>query len=155
MLKNDIAEVSGEQIGEHLRTIIRSNTRVLALAWVHSNNGLKIPVRAIADLVAEENGGRAEADRVLLCIDGVYGVGNQDENFDAVGCDVLMTSCHKWLFGPRGAGVVVSRREAWCACRPTSPSFIEDGVLSAWISGETPGGGREIHVPQRLGRLSA
>lgn len=139
-LYDDIADVSGDQMVERLRREVRSNTRVLALTWVHSSNGLKIPVRAIADMVADANRGRDEDDRLLLCIDGVHGVGNQDEDFDHLGCDFLMTSCHKWLFGPRGTGVVVGRPEAWRACRPTIPSFIDDGVLSAWISREAPGG---------------
>ncbi|MEH6663941.1 MAG: aminotransferase class V-fold PLP-dependent enzyme [Brevundimonas sp.] len=139
-LYDDIASVSADQMVERLRRAIRPNTRVLAMTWVHSSNGLKIPVRAIADMVAGINGGRDEEDRVLFCLDGVHGVGNQDEDFADLGCDFLMTSCHKWLFGPRGTGVVVGRREAWSACRPVIPSFIDDGVLSAWISREPPGG---------------
>jgi len=139
-LYEDIAAVDAQRMVERLRGAIRPNTRVLALTWVHSSNGLKIPVRAIADMVAETNRGRDEEDRLLLCVDGVHGVGNQDTDFDALGCDFLMTSCHKWLFGPRGTGVVVGTPQAWEVCRPVIPSFIDDGVLSAWISREPPGG---------------
>lgn len=139
-LYDDTASASAGQMVERIRASITDRTRVLALTWVHSSTGLKIPAQAIGDMVAEVNRGRNESDRVLFCLDGVHGVGNQDEDFDDLGCDFLMTGCHKWLFGPRGTGVVVARPEAWASCRPIIPSFVDDGTFEAWVTGGEPGG---------------
>lgn len=139
-LYDDIAAVDAGQMVERIRAAISPRTRVLALTWVHSSTGLKIPARAIADAVAEINRARDQDDRVLFCLDAVHGVGNQDDDFDDLGCDFLMTSCHKWLFGPRGTGVVVATRDAWASCIPIIPSFIDDGTLDAWVTGDEPGG---------------
>src|SRR5262245_25333050 len=48
-------------------------TRALAVTWVHSSTGVKLPIRRMADALKDVNKKRAEADRVLLCVDGVHG----------------------------------------------------------------------------------
>ena len=48
-------------------------TRVLALTWVHSSTGVRLPVRQIADAVRERAG-----DRVLICVDAVHGLAAAD-----------------------------------------------------------------------------
>ena len=75
------------------------------MTWVHSGTGVKLPdPRQIADALARLNAGRAEADRALLCVDGVHGFGVEDVDLPDLGCDFLAAGCHKWLFGPRGTG---------------------------------------------------
>jgi len=139
-LYDNIDTADAGQMVDRIRAAISPRTRVLALTWVHSSTGIKIPARAIAGAVADINRGRDEADRVLFCLDAVHGVGNQDEDFTELGCDFLMTSCHKWLFGPRGTGVVVATRGAWASTIPIIPSFIDDGTLDAWVTGNEPDG---------------
>ncbi|MGH3036568.1 MAG: aminotransferase class V-fold PLP-dependent enzyme [Gaiellaceae bacterium] len=113
------------------------NTRYLALTWVHSSTGVKLPVRAIADAVAAENERRGEDDRVLLCVDGVHGFGVEDVAVAELGCDFFSSGCHKWLYGPRGTGVLWGREEAWRAATPTIPTFDGRSYL-AWIEGRPP-----------------
>src|SRR5213076_2329713 len=48
---------------------IRPQTRVVALTWVHSSTGLKLPIGLIASEIRRINLGRQEPDRVLLCVD--------------------------------------------------------------------------------------
>jgi len=54
---------------------VRPQTRVIAVTWVHSSTGLKIPVGRIADALKAVNARRSEEDRALLCVDGVHGFG--------------------------------------------------------------------------------
>jgi selenocysteine lyase/cysteine desulfurase len=122
-----------------LRTAVGARTRVVALTWVHSGTGVKLPIRAIADALAELNRGRDEADRALLCVDGVHGFGVEASTPDQLGCDVLVSGCHKWLFGPRGTGLVWGRRPAWARFTPVIPSFTFDSI-GAWLGGVTPSG---------------
>jgi len=107
-------------------------TRVVAVTWVHSCTGVKLPIRAIAEVVAEANAARAEADRVLLCVDGVHGLGVEDVTMADLGCDFFAAGCHKWIFGPRGTGVLWGKPEHWARLRPTIPSFGFE-AYAAWM----------------------
>ncbi|MBD0290415.1 MAG: aminotransferase class V-fold PLP-dependent enzyme [Thermoleophilia bacterium] len=112
-------------------------TRCLAVTWVHSSSGVKLPLRAIADAVARENGARPDAQRILLCVDGVHGLGVEDESPLERGADVFVSGCHKWLFGPRGTGVIAATPFAWTRLAPTIPTFDPRAYL-AWIEGRRP-----------------
>ncbi|HKP21590.1 MAG TPA: aminotransferase class V-fold PLP-dependent enzyme [Thermoleophilaceae bacterium] len=112
-------------------------TRALALTWVHSSTGVKLPLREIAAAVASANRGRRERERILLCVDGVHGFGVEDASPAELGIDVLASGCHKWLFGPRGTGFVWAAPHAWSRLAPTIPSF-DPRVYSAWIEGHPP-----------------
>ena len=108
------------------------------MTWVHSSTGLKLPLRRIADVVANVNQQREPSERVLLCVDGVHGFGVEDTRVADLGCDFFVAGCHKWLLGPRGTGLVWGRgNAAWSATRPTIPTF-GDGLSSGSLN--TPGG---------------
>lgn len=124
--------------GEIVDNIIRSvspATRAVALTWVHSSTGLKLPLRSIADRLTEINAARAEAEQVLLCVDGVHGFGVEDVELASLGCDLFAAGCHKWLFGPRGTGVVYGSERGWRSVRGTIPTFMDDRIRDAWITG--------------------
>ena len=136
-LYTDPAGASQDQIVSSLAAAITDRTRVVAVTWVHSSTGLKLPIRAIADVVAQANVGRDPGDRALLCVDGVHGLGVEDSDLAALGCDFFVAGCHKWLFGPRGTGFVWGQPRAWPAATPTIPTFSD---ASAPAGAMTPGG---------------
>ena len=136
-LFEDASAASVDEIVSRIRSAVRPRTRLVAVTWVHSSTGLKLPVRAIADALAEENGNRDERDRVLLAVDGVHGFGIEDAGPTDLGCDVLVSGGHKWLFGPRGTGIVWAAPDAWAETSATIPTF--DGAsYGAWLQGRTP-----------------
>ncbi len=124
--------VRADELVQAVAGAVTPRTGVVALTWVHSDSGLKLPIRAIADELARRPG------RPLLCVDGVHGFGVEDADMRALGCDFFVAGCHKWLYGPRGTGVVyAARAELWQRVRPTIPPFgLKDtpGLL------RTPGG---------------
>lgn len=122
-LYDDPAKANADEIVARLAKAITPATRVIAITWVHSGTGVKLPVRAIADAVAKANANRADADRALLFVDGVHGFGNQDMRVADLGCDFFMAGCHKWIFGPRGTGVIYGKQAAWQNAFPIIPSF--------------------------------
>jgi isopenicillin-N epimerase len=128
---------SEEEIVERIRQAVGPRTRVVAVTWVHSSTGLKLPIRSIADALNEINAGRDEAERALLCVDGVHGLGVEDVSMQDLGCDFFVAGTHKWLFGPRGTGLVWGHPRAWPAAGPTIPSFTDDGTPGGAM---TPGG---------------
>jgi selenocysteine lyase/cysteine desulfurase len=143
------AQATAEGMARAIEQAIAPATRIVAITWVHSGTGVKTPVRAIAEAVARANAGRAPDQRILLCVDGVHGFGVEDVTMADLGCDFFVAGTHKWMFGPRGTGVIWGRAELWPRLRPTIPAF---GMASfqAWLKGEvastvtadvmTPGG---------------
>jgi selenocysteine lyase/cysteine desulfurase len=139
-LYDRVEEVTEDQIVDRIARAVTPATRVLALTWVHSSTGLKLPLRRIADSLDALNTERDEASRILLCVDGVHGFGVEDVGLSDLGCDFFMAGCHKWLFGPRGTGIVAGTRRAWEAVLPTIPSFIDGPTWNAWFAGGEPAG---------------
>ncbi|HET6772275.1 MAG TPA: aminotransferase class V-fold PLP-dependent enzyme [Acidimicrobiales bacterium] len=136
-LYDDPAEATEGDVVDRLMAGVTDTTRVVAITWVHSGTGVKLPVRAIADALDAANQGRAPEDRALLCVDGVHGLGVEDVTVRDLGCDFLVSGTHKWLFGPRGTGIVWGRSEAWAAVDPVIPAF-EPGSFGEWRNGTDP-----------------
>ena len=124
-LYDRINHVAEEEMVDRLVREVRPETRVVGITWVHSSTGLKTPVARFAQALADINRNRDEADRVLLLVDGVHGFGIERETFPDLGCDFFIAGCHKWLYGPRGTGLVAATREAWQTVSPIIPSFTE------------------------------
>jgi selenocysteine lyase/cysteine desulfurase len=136
-LYDDPESASVDRIVSDVSRALGPRTRALALTWVHSSSGVKLPLREIAAAVARANRGRRESERILLCVDGVHGFGVEDASPADAGVDVLASGCHKWLFGPRGTGFVWAAPHAWNRLSPTIPSF-DPHVYGAWIEGHPP-----------------
>jgi selenocysteine lyase/cysteine desulfurase len=130
---------SENEIVANLIKGVGTRTRAVAVTWVHSSTGVKLPIRRLADALADINRKRADADRVLLCVDGVHAFGVEQESMAELGCDFLVAGCHKWLFGPRGTGIVWGKEKAWSGHAGIIPSF-EWAALEAWMHGKTPDG---------------
>ncbi len=112
-----------EGVVEALAAGITPRTRLVAVTWVHSSTGVRLPLREIAEAIGRANRGRAEADRVLLAVDGVHGLGVEDATVPGLGCDILMAGTHKWMFGPRGTGLVYATPAARALLPATIPPF--------------------------------
>ena len=136
-LYEDISHVSAEEIIETLRREIRPNTRLIALTWVHSSTGLKLPLARLAQVVKEANQGRPARHRALLCVDAVHALGVEPINVNALGIDALSAGTHKSLFGPRGTGVVWCHSRAQERFTPVIPSFTKG---EGWGGNMSPGG---------------
>ncbi len=119
----DSRRVTVEEIVGSLVTQIADKTRYVAVTWVHSSTGVKLPIRAIAEALRAVNRSRKQADRVVLCVDGVHGFGAEDETMESLGCDFFIAGCHKWMLGPRGTGVVWGRPDVWPLAHATIPTF--------------------------------
>ncbi len=136
-------EFPGESVQEIIGRIVAGispRTRVLALTWVHSGTGLKLPLAEISRAVREIDEERDEEDRILLCVDGVHGFGVEDEGVDDLGIDFFAAGTHKWIFGPRGTGILWGRGAQWQNVRPLVPSFLDDASWAAWNTEDDPAG---------------
>ena len=111
---------------------IQPGTRIVALTWVHSGTGVKLPIRAIADVISKANGQRNSADRIYFCVDGVHGLGIENASMADLGCDFFAAGTHKWIFGPRGTGILFARKDAQQMIAPIIPSFDFD-AYGSWL----------------------
>ena len=96
-----------DQMTSRLLAGLSARTKVVAMTWVHSSTGVRTPVREIAQALRALE--QATGQRVLLCVDGVHGFGAVDVDLPDLGCDFLSAGTHKWLFGPRGTGILWGR----------------------------------------------
>ena len=133
-LYDNPADISVEDSVQRLKTGIADKTRVVAVTWVHSSTGVKLPIRALADVIDEVNTRRDPADQILFCVDGVHGFGIENQDVSQLGCDFFIAGAHKWLFGPRGTGVIWGSDRAWQQCEAVIPSF--SASYDVWL-GET------------------
>lgn len=122
-LDTPVGQADPERLVDRLIDAIDDHTRAVATTWVHSVSGLKLPIAEIGRRIDDINRHRSEADRVLFCVDGVHGFGVEDFGFDELNCDFFVAGCHKWLFGPRGTGIVAAGSDAWQQATPTVPTF--------------------------------
>ena len=130
-LYDDPVRTTVDEVVDRLRRAVRPRTRVVALTWVHSSTGVKLPLREIR---------RALPERVLLFVDGVHGLGAERAVPATLGCDAFAAGCHKWLHGPRGTGVLWANEHARSLLRPLVPSFDDGSSYGAWLAGRAPAG---------------
>jgi isopenicillin-N epimerase len=132
--------INADEMVDRLAKAIRPNTRVVGVTWVHSASGLRLPIRRIADAIANVNRTREANDRVLLFVDGVHGIGVEDPSIVAMGMDAFAAGTHKWIFGPRGTGFVWAKPDVWAMMRPLYPSFTSLDCFAAWANEKPPAG---------------
>jgi isopenicillin-N epimerase len=91
------------EVAEAIWSGVTPATRVLYLSHITSTTALILPV---ADLCR-----RARAAGILSVIDGAHVPGQLELDLEAVGADVYVANCHKWLCAPKGAALLHVRPE--------------------------------------------
>ncbi len=126
-LYDDAAAATADALTDRLLQAISPRTRVVGLTWVHSSTGMRLPIREMVQAL------KAKHPDVLLVVDGVHGFGSTSETVASMGADYFCAGCHKWMFAPRGTGIVWATADNWAKLTPLIPDFSEiDGYL-AWI----------------------
>ena len=95
---------SAQELVDPFVEALSDRTRVLTVSHVSNVSGIRLPVRAIADA--------AHARGVHVHVDGAQSLGAHALDLRAMGCDSYASSTHKWLMGPKEAGVLWVRAEA-------------------------------------------
>jgi selenocysteine lyase/cysteine desulfurase len=141
-LYQDPAKATQDEILSSLSAALTPKVAVVALTWVHSGTGVRLPVAAMADLIRSNTS-------ALICLDAVHGFGARQEKPADLKVDFFVSGAHKWLFGPRGTGVLWGSAAGWARYTPVVPTF-DRAAIGSWITGQqfpsspgalaTPGG---------------
>jgi selenocysteine lyase/cysteine desulfurase len=126
-LFDEAPDASADSLIAALLAGIGPKTRVVGLTWVHSASGIRLPIREISAALRARGGAP-----VLLVVDGVHGLGCTDETIATMGADYFCAGTHKWMFAPRGTGLVWANAGNWARLRPLVPSFSDLDQYLAW-----------------------
>ncbi|HXG69326.1 MAG TPA: aminotransferase class V-fold PLP-dependent enzyme [Gemmatimonadaceae bacterium] len=88
---------------DRVAAAISPRTKLLLISHVSAWSGEILPVAEVT-AAARDRG-------VAVLVDAAQSVGMLDVSFDAIGCDFLATSLHKWLGAPLASGALVMRPE--------------------------------------------
>src|SRR4051812_22999912 len=91
------------EIMNRVSDAITPRTRVIFVSHVSTVTGVVLPVKEICAL--------ARSKGILSAIDGAHTTGMMKLNIRDFGCDMFVSSPHKWLQAPKGSGSLYVREE--------------------------------------------
>lgn len=91
-------DFNGENNLQIISDNITDKTKVVAFSHITCTTGMKLPVKAIVALCKNKG--------IYTCIDGAQSLGMFPINLRDINPDFYASSGHKWLFGPKGTGVL-------------------------------------------------
>ncbi len=103
LVKVPIAPRSVDEITAAFERGITPRTRVILVSHMINITGQILPVKAICDL--------ARSRGVEVIVDGAHSFAQFDFKQADLGCDYFGTSLHKWLFAPKGTGMLYVKRD--------------------------------------------
>lgn len=103
LVKIPVAPQDAGDIVDALERAITPKTRLILVSHLINLTGQIMLVRQICDM--------ARSRGVETVIDGAHSFAQLDFKRDDLGCDYFGTSLHKWLYTPRGAGMLYVRKD--------------------------------------------
>ncbi|HVN76483.1 MAG TPA: aminotransferase class V-fold PLP-dependent enzyme [Thermoanaerobaculaceae bacterium] len=112
---------SGRVTPEAVLPLLKPPVRMLALSWVAFHTGWVAPVAELARAARERE--------IVVVLDAIQGLGVLRDRLDDLGVDAMVADGHKWLLGPEGVGVMVTRPALRSALHP---------VVAGWLNVRRP-----------------
>ena len=104
-----------EEVVEAFEAGCSPRTRLILMCQMYNKNGQIIPVRKITDMARRRG--------IVTVVDGAQAVGHLDFRISDLGCDIFVSSLHKWVYAPRGTGFIHVRRDMIDKVWPIWPSW--------------------------------
>ena len=102
-VKVPIAPRSLDEITKAFERGITPRTRLILISHMINITGQITPVRAVCEL--------ARARGIETVVDGAHTFAHMDFKQRDLACDYYATSLHKWLFAPKGTGMLYVKRD--------------------------------------------
>ncbi|HEX8476161.1 MAG TPA: aminotransferase class V-fold PLP-dependent enzyme [Pyrinomonadaceae bacterium] len=103
LVKIPLAPKSPDEIAAAFERGVTRRTRVILISHMINLTGQITPVRAVCEM--------ARARGIETVVDGAHSFAQFDFKRDDLACDYFGTSLHKWLYAPKGTGMLYVRRE--------------------------------------------
>lgn len=103
MIKVPIAPSHLDDITAEIEKAITPKTRVILISHVINITGQMMPVKSICNL--------AKSKGIEVVVDGAHAFAHFEFKQPDIGCDYYGTSLHKWLFAPKGTGLLYVKRD--------------------------------------------
>jgi len=91
-------DFNGENNLQIIKDNITDKTKVVAFSHITCTTGMKLPAKDIVEFCRSKN--------IYSCIDGAQSLGMFPIDLRDINPDFYASSGHKWLFGPKGTGVL-------------------------------------------------
>lgn len=121
------------EVADAVSAALGPRTRILVIDHITSATALIFPVRQVAE--------RARAAGIPVLVDGAHAPGQIALDVPLLGADWYTGNAHKWLFAPRGCGLLWTRPERQASTRPAVLSHgTDEGYTAAfdWIGTRDP-----------------
>lgn len=103
LVKIPIAPKSLDEITSAYERGITKKTRLILISHMINLTGQITPVRAVCEM--------ARARGIETVVDGAHSFAQFDFKQKDLNCDYFGTSLHKWLYAPKGSGMLYIRRD--------------------------------------------
>ncbi len=103
MVRMPLTPKSTNEITAAYERGITNRTRVILISHMVNITGQITPVRAVCEMARSRN--------IETIVDGAHSFAQFDFKRDDLQCDYFGTSLHKWLYAPKGTGLLYVRRE--------------------------------------------
>lgn len=113
---------TNEELVEGFRRAITAKTKMILMSHQINLTGQIMPVKEVCDL-AREHG-------IQVMVDGAHSFAQFAFERDDIGCDYFGTSLHKWLYAPKGTGMLYVRRDKIKGLWPlmAAPDKMDDDI---------------------------
>jgi len=91
------------EITQAFEKAVTSKTRVILISHVVNITGQITPVREVCEM--------ARPKGIEVIVDGAHSFAHFDFKQSDLGCDYFGTSLHKWLYAPKGTGLLYVKRD--------------------------------------------
>lgn len=103
LIKVPIAPAHLNEITDAVAQGITGKTRLILISHVVNITGQIMPVKQVCELAASKG--------IEVIVDGAHSFAHFDFKQPDLGCDYFGTSLHKWLYAPKGTGLLFVKRE--------------------------------------------
>jgi selenocysteine lyase/cysteine desulfurase len=103
LIKIPIAPDNVDEIAAAFERAVTPKTKLILVSHQINLTGQILPVRKVCDM--------ARARGIETIVDGAHSFAQFDFKRDDLGCDYFGTSLHKWIYAPKGTGMLYVRKE--------------------------------------------
>ncbi|MGQ9815120.1 MAG: aminotransferase class V-fold PLP-dependent enzyme [Candidatus Roseilinea sp.] len=121
LVRYRLSENTDEML-DGLNSVATDRVRMLVASHVDCNTGLRADVKTLCAWCRQRG--------IVSFIDGAQAIGQFHINLHDIGCDIYIGNGHKWLYGPKGVGLLYVRKEILDLF---NPPLIGSGTIT-WAS---------------------